>query len=68
MKAKVDKDLCIGCGACVSICPDVFSFNDEGYAEAVEDKVEEKNVERVEEAIQGCPTEAISEIEEGNIK
>ncbi len=24
MKAKVLDDVCVGCGVCVSICPDVF--------------------------------------------
>ena len=25
----VDPDLCIGCGLCAEICPDVFEMNDE---------------------------------------
>ena len=33
MKVKVNKDACIGCGACASICPDVFELNDEGLSE-----------------------------------
>jgi ferredoxin len=63
MKAKVNKDLCIGCGSCVSICPDVFNFNDEGYAQAIEDEIKDENIEKVEEAIECCPTEAISKEE-----
>ena len=31
---KVDKDLCIACGLCVGTCPSVFSFGDDGKAEA----------------------------------
>jgi ferredoxin len=27
MKAIVDKDLCIGCGLCVDVCPEVFEMN-----------------------------------------
>ena len=30
MKARVDKDTCIGCGLCPSICPEVFELTDEG--------------------------------------
>ena len=32
MKFKVDKDACIGCGACQAICEDVFEITDDGYA------------------------------------
>ena len=32
MKANVDKNTCIGCGACTSICPEVFSIEDDGLA------------------------------------
>jgi ferredoxin len=68
MKVKVDKDLCIGCGSCVSICPNVFSFNDDGYSEAVEDKIENGNIEEVKDAIESCPTEAISKVENDDEK
>ena len=29
MKAIVDKDTCIGCGLCPSICPEVFDMDDD---------------------------------------
>jgi ferredoxin len=66
MKVRVNKDACIGCGACVSICPEVFSFNDEGFAEAITDNINDEYKERVLEALEGCPTEAISEIKEND--
>ena len=34
MKAFVDRDSCIGCEACVGICPEVFSMDDEGISVA----------------------------------
>ena len=34
MKAYVDQDVCIGCGMCTSLAPDVFQMNGEGKAEA----------------------------------
>ena len=74
MKVKVNKDACIGCGACASICPDVFELNDEGLSEV---KVEEENKEKeefvsvkeerqdeVRDAADSCPTGAI-EVNEG---
>ena len=69
MKVKVNKDVCVGCGACQAIAPSVFEFNDEGYAEA---KEETNNLETMDEelkndvmdALEGCPTGAIVEVEE----
>ena len=34
MRAYVDQELCIGCGLCTSIAPDVFAMNADGKAEA----------------------------------
>ena len=63
MKVKVNKDACIGCGACASICPDVFKLNDEGLSEAVKEEVKEEEQDEVRDAADSCPTGAI-EIEE----
>ncbi len=35
MRAYVDHELCIGCGLCTSIAPDVFAMNADGKAEGV---------------------------------
>ena len=29
-KPKIDEDTCIGCGACVAICPEVYELGDDG--------------------------------------
>ena len=29
MKTTVDKDLCLGCGLCVDICPEVFQMEED---------------------------------------
>lgn len=60
MKAKVLDSLCIGCGACAALVPDEFDFNDDGYAEAVNEEVKEENKDLVKEAKENCPTGAIS--------
>lgn len=59
MKFKVDQDTCIGCGACVANCPEVF--------EMVNDKSQVK-LNPVPENLQSdaigaeemCPVQAIS--------
>ena len=53
---KVNKDLCIGCGSCYSICPEVFELDDEGKAIVKA----QKKLPCVEEAIEACPVDAIS--------
>ncbi len=58
MKAYVDQELCIGCGLCTSIAPDVFALNADGAAEAVADTTD-ANAEAVKQAIEGCPVAAI---------
>lgn len=60
MKATVDKDICIGCGLCPSVCSEVFEMDDDGKAKA---KVEivPTNVEgEAKEAQDSCPVSAIS--------
>ena len=64
MKVKVNKDACIGCGACASICPDVFELNDEGLSEAKVEEVKDELQDEVRDAADSCPTGAI-EVNEG---
>ena len=61
MNLKVNQDKCIGCGQCVSICKDVFNFNDDGLAEVIETPVKEEHIEDATNAKESCPTEAIEE-------
>ncbi|AAB91062.1 MULTISPECIES: ferredoxin [Archaeoglobus] len=57
MKAVVDRDLCIGCGTCEEICPEVFRLNDEGISEVIGSC---DSAECCEEAMESCPASAIS--------
>lgn len=59
MIAYVEKDACIGCGACPSICPEIFKMDDDGLATTIKEQVPESLEESVQEAAESCPTEAI---------
>ena len=59
MKVKVNKDICIGCGACAAIARDVFELEDDGLAVCKKEKIEETEKEDVLDASDSCPTGAI---------
>lgn len=61
MKVKVNQDKCIGCGACPSLVPEVFDFNDNGLAHTIVDTVPDNLEEQVKETKENCPVEAIEE-------
>ena len=60
MRAFVDHEMCIGCGACAATAPDVFEMNEDGKAVAVVDTTDE-NRNTVMDAIDVCPVSAIRE-------
>ncbi len=61
MKVYVDQDLCISCGLCIDTCPDVFSWNDDEKAQAIDIEVPEELEDSAREALESCPSEAIKE-------
>lgn len=58
MKVKVNKDACIGCGACAAVAEGVFEIGDDGFSTVVEPVAKEKE-DTVKEAVSVCPTGAI---------
>ena len=59
MKAKVDIDLCVGCGLCADACPAVFVM-DEDKAKVKVNHVPADYEEECQKAKQDCPVEAIN--------
>ena len=60
---KVDQDKCLRCGMCTGICPDVFSFDDEGNIKVNNEIINEELIDSVNEAMESCPVSAISKEE-----
>lgn len=58
MKAKVDPELCVGCGLCIDICPEVFEMKDD-KAVVIVDVVPADKEDACKHAKDECPTEAI---------
>lgn len=58
MKARVNRETCIGCGMCVDICPKVFRMSDDKAA-ANPDAVPKDAEETCKQAAEGCPVGAI---------
>lgn len=64
MKVKVNKEACIGCGACAAICDTVFEIDDEGLSVAKVEEVKEEDKQAVIDSVESCPTGAIEVTEE----
>ncbi|MGQ1911009.1 ferredoxin [Marinifilum sp. RC60d5] len=60
MKTSVDKETCIGCGICESICPKVFEMKDDGKSHVKINPVPSDCEDCALEAENECPVEAIS--------
>lgn len=60
MKGKVDKDTCIACGLCPSICPECFEIEDDGKAGVTVDEIPAECTDSAKEAEVSCPVNAIT--------
>jgi ferredoxin len=55
-KPIVNKELCIGCGTCESLCPQVFKVED-GKSNVIVEDCKDCNCQEV---VDSCPVSAIS--------
>lgn len=58
---KINKEKCIGCGLCVSLCSEVFEIGEDGKSEIKSNVNLERNKEKIKEAKESCPVGAIEE-------
>lgn len=61
MRVKVDQELCISCGACIDVCPEVFEWNEDDKAQSIVEEVPADVEDQANEALESCPTDAIIE-------
>ena len=59
MKPKIIADECIGDGICEEISPEVFELRDDGLAYVIDEAPGAELQDKIEEAIEECPTSAI---------
>ena len=64
MKITIDKSRCIGCGACVSLCPKYFEMGEDGKSilkssEANGGELEIKEAGCTQDAADNCPVQCI---------
>ncbi len=65
-KLFVNKEACIGCGACVAIDSEHFDFDDDGLSSVIsEENIESDNAKN---AMSSCPTNAISYVDDDKVE
>jgi ferredoxin len=59
MLVKIERDSCIGSGACVIACPEVFGQDDDGLVVLLNDAPASELQDRVVDASKACPASVI---------
>jgi len=57
-KLKIDENKCVGCGACVSLYPNLFEMGADGKAQTI-NGIKDIDENKVKEIIASCPMAAI---------
>jgi ferredoxin len=60
MKPVVDRTLCIGCGLCAQLAPEVFRIAEDGVAYVIDEEPPAEAYDDVQACIEICPVSAIS--------
>ncbi|PYC78537.1 ferredoxin-1 [Streptomyces tateyamensis] len=64
MLISVEKDLCVGAGACVLSAGEVFDQDDDGIVVLLTERPEDADHAAVRDAVAACPAAALKIIED----
>jgi ferredoxin len=64
MKIVVDFEVCASNGVCMGIAPELFEVRDDGYLYVLDEHPGEDKRELLVQAVNSCPTGAISILED----
>ena len=59
MRVRVDEDRCVGCEACMEVCPEIFAMEGELAIPRIEEDIPEELEEICRETAESCPAESI---------
>lgn len=59
-RVEVDRERCVGSGACEALAPDVFEVDDDGVLVVHRAQPSDDELGDVEAAVRACPTRALS--------
>ncbi|MBJ7283027.1 MAG: hypothetical protein RLY23_698 [Actinomycetota bacterium] len=65
LEIKINREICMGSGNCSFWAPETFDLDDDGVA--IVTSIDGSPEEKVILAAQGCPTQAISIIRDGEV-
>jgi len=64
VKVVVDFDVCASNAVCMGLVPEVFEVRDDGFLYILDEHPAESMRERLREAVNSCPTGAISLVDD----
>jgi ferredoxin len=59
-RLEVDRERCVGSGTCEMLAPDVFEVGDDGIVVVLRPEADDG---AVHDAVQQCPTQALSQVD-----
>jgi ferredoxin len=59
-RLQVDRERCVGSGACEALAPDLFEVGNDGIVEVLRPPTSDGDDAAAGDAVSGCPTRALS--------
>ena len=59
-KLTLDKETCIGCGACMAVASELFEMDyDEGKAKLLKTELDDADLQKAKDSVETCPVQCI---------